>query len=123
MSERERWIVYPLLFLALGAALRDKLAKQTRAENVVCERIYLTDSEGRPMGELTGQALQLGSAEIRCANLNAIQVNAQTLLQAGRPISQLMGQGVSWPQLLQFLQRLGALQVEPTGPSQPAQRH
>ena len=26
MSERERWIVYPLLFFALGAALRDKLA-------------------------------------------------------------------------------------------------
>ena len=25
MSQRERWILYPLLFLALGAALRDKL--------------------------------------------------------------------------------------------------
>ena len=25
MSERERWVVYPLLFLALGVALRDKI--------------------------------------------------------------------------------------------------
>jgi hypothetical protein len=29
MTERERWIVYPLLFLALGAALRDKLVDRT----------------------------------------------------------------------------------------------
>ena len=36
MTERERWIVYPLLFLALGAALRDKLsiAPRPRASSV-----------------------------------------------------------------------------------------
>ena len=27
MSERERWIIYPLLFLAISAALKDKLVK------------------------------------------------------------------------------------------------
>ena len=29
MSTRERWIVYPLLFLALGTALRDKFWDST----------------------------------------------------------------------------------------------
>ena len=32
MTERERWIVYPLLFLALGAALRDKLSEHTKTQ-------------------------------------------------------------------------------------------
>ena len=32
MTERERWIVYPLLFLALGALLRDKLVGSHRHE-------------------------------------------------------------------------------------------
>ncbi|CAN0338577.1 unnamed protein product, partial [Ectocarpus sp. 4 AP-2014] len=45
LNDRERWIVYPLLFLALGAALRDKIAKQTRAKQIVCETLYLVDSE------------------------------------------------------------------------------
>ncbi|MCD4728864.1 MAG: hypothetical protein K8R46_14490 [Pirellulales bacterium] len=30
MSTRERWIVYPLLFLTLGVALRDKILPPTR---------------------------------------------------------------------------------------------
>jgi len=43
MSERERWIVYPLLFFALGAALRDKVLQQVEAKEIVCERIRLVD--------------------------------------------------------------------------------
>jgi hypothetical protein len=39
MTERERWIVYPLLFLALGASLRDKLFNLTQAQTVVCEKL------------------------------------------------------------------------------------
>ena len=50
MNDRERWIVYPLLFLALGAALRDKLAKQTSAKQIVCEQLYLVDAEGGRRG-------------------------------------------------------------------------
>ena len=49
MSERERWIVYPLLFLALGAALRDKLFDLTRSRNVVCEQfVLIDDGQGVP---------------------------------------------------------------------------
>ncbi|MCE5267405.1 MAG: hypothetical protein LLG00_05915 [Planctomycetaceae bacterium] len=47
MSTRERWIVYPLLFLTLGAVLRDKLvgSREVRAERVVCERLESIQAE------------------------------------------------------------------------------
>lgn len=40
MSERERWIVYPLLFFALGAAIRDKLFHQVATGDVVAETVH-----------------------------------------------------------------------------------
>ena len=46
MSERERWIVYPLLFLALGAALRDKLINSTESQRVKCQGLMVYDSTG-----------------------------------------------------------------------------
>jgi hypothetical protein len=46
MSTRERWIVYPLLFLALGLALRDKVyppskftARSVRAEEMLVDKV------------------------------------------------------------------------------------
>lgn len=48
MSERERWIVYPLLFLALGAALRDKLFNITTSKSIVCQELTVIDEE--PVG-------------------------------------------------------------------------
>jgi hypothetical protein len=43
MTERERWIVYPLLFLALGAALRDKLGGSTKTKSIVCQELRIED--------------------------------------------------------------------------------
>jgi hypothetical protein len=45
MSERERWIVYPLLFLALGAALRDKLSDRTTTKSIVCQELTVVGDE------------------------------------------------------------------------------
>jgi hypothetical protein len=45
MSERERWVVYPLLFLALGAALRDKLFDRTTSKSIVCQELTVVDEE------------------------------------------------------------------------------
>lgn len=41
MTERERWIVYPLLFLALGASLRDKFGgpETIDAKHIHCEEL------------------------------------------------------------------------------------
>ena len=47
MTERERWIVYPLLFLALGAALRDKLVDRTTTKSIVCQELTIVDDESR----------------------------------------------------------------------------
>ena len=58
MSDRERWIIYPLLFLALGTSLRDKLAqkvetevllsKRIDAEVIRCKQIMVTNQQGKP---------------------------------------------------------------------------
>ena len=61
MSQRERWMVYPLLFLALGVSLRDKLIPpQVRALSVesisvrcaqleVRDRVEVCDRSGRTL--------------------------------------------------------------------------
>jgi len=50
MTERERWIVYPLLFLALGAALRDKLSEHTKTKTIECQELIVYGEEvaGQP---------------------------------------------------------------------------
>jgi hypothetical protein len=45
MTERERWIVYPLLFLAIGAALRDKLFDRTTSKSIVCQELIVVDDD------------------------------------------------------------------------------
>ena len=45
MSERERWIVYPLLFLALGVGLRDELFNRTWSKNVVCQELVAIEED------------------------------------------------------------------------------
>ena len=45
MSERERWIVYPLLLFALGAAIRDKLAQEVESKVIRCESLQIIDQQ------------------------------------------------------------------------------
>jgi hypothetical protein len=45
MTERERWIVYPLLFLALGAALRDKFVDPTVHRSIICQELTVVDDD------------------------------------------------------------------------------
>jgi hypothetical protein len=60
MNERERWIVYPLLFFALGASLRDKFLQRVTtdelfAKHVVCDELSVRDpaKDGRIVARLT----------------------------------------------------------------------
>jgi hypothetical protein len=52
MTTRERWIVYPLLFLALGIALRDKILPPSliEAERIRCDRL---ETDETACGSLT----------------------------------------------------------------------
>ncbi len=43
MSERERWIVYPLIFFALGAAVRDKILGRVEVKEIICESVKIVD--------------------------------------------------------------------------------
>jgi hypothetical protein len=45
MNERERWVVYPLLFLALGASLRDKLVDQTTTKSIKCQELLVVEEQ------------------------------------------------------------------------------
>lgn len=107
MNDRERWIVYPLLFLALGAALRDKLIKQTRAKEIVCETLYLVDSEGRQMAFLNGSTLRfdieggVGNGFIR-SNV----IDADAITQRGQRVSTGGGGGGGVKLPLQDLLRM-----------------
>lgn len=68
MTTRDRWTVYPLLFLALGAALRSKItstidveslasrrmeatqfqAAQVTAKSILCDDLQINDKDGKP---------------------------------------------------------------------------
>jgi len=80
MSQRERWVVYPLLFLALGLALRDKLVppKSLTAGMIWCDQLEVLgqadchqltvhDAAGNPRVRLTtldhGGRLELDARE------------------------------------------------------------
>ncbi len=60
MSERERWIVYPLLFLALGASLRDKLFDMTMSRRIVCQELII--AEDNRTGEEPLPLVKIGAA-------------------------------------------------------------
>jgi hypothetical protein len=58
MSDRERWIVYPLLFLAIGLSLRTKAFVETGqikvnqvvdAEQINCRRLIVQNEKGEPL--------------------------------------------------------------------------
>ncbi len=83
MSERERWIVYPLLFLALGAALRDKLAKRTLSDQLICKTLLVVDEQGQVLSQLSGDSMRIGAGggegQIRVGKLRADGVQAGTV--------------------------------------------
>jgi hypothetical protein len=49
MSDRERWIVYPLLFLAIGMSLREKIPPTKR---VVTKKFVVVDDNDLPVVEI-----------------------------------------------------------------------
>jgi hypothetical protein len=75
MSTRERWIVYPLLFLALGTAIKPKLVP---AERVTCRNLEVVDDELQPRIRLSTAASDDG--EIRIINRDG---KAVVLLKSG----------------------------------------
>jgi hypothetical protein len=81
MSTRERWIVYPLLFLALGTAIKPKLVP---AERVTCRNLEVVDEELQPRISLTASTADDG--EIRIIHRSgqpAVLLKSDAKTQAG----------------------------------------
>ena len=67
MTDRERWTIYPLLFLALGIAVKDKLFHEVKTDNVLSKKL-LEEMRVRPKiwrdeGGLDGREVHQGIEE------------------------------------------------------------
>jgi hypothetical protein len=75
MSTRERWIVYPLVFLTLGIVLRDKFVPQVHSAAIQFEA-----------GEIAAQRIhcaQLQVKELLCDKLDSNQAKSHALFIHG----------------------------------------
>lgn len=89
MSERERWIVYPLLFLTMGIALREKVI-QPISDEVRCRRLAVYDDNDRKVAELAPLTVTLPGTS------DPVQVGTLRLLDAfGLPIVSVDYQGLN----------------------------
>ena len=103
MSTRERWIVYPLLFLTLGIVLRDKFmplkhlaavqfqAGEVTAPTIRCNQLEVNELICRNRLEVDQLICrkQLEANELVCKRLEAIQSECRALLVRGpngRPV-------------------------------------
>jgi hypothetical protein len=76
MSTRERWIVYPLLFLTLGIVMRDKVFPQRHFSDVSAERIHCGQLQVEQVASAGGIAVrrlqcsdEMAAGKIRCGQL------------------------------------------------------
>jgi hypothetical protein len=83
MTTRERWIVYPLLFLALGSSASSRLMKayipQLECKNLVVRNTVLLEGEdGKPTARWNADGLVCGVARIRM--LQADRTNTDVVM-------------------------------------------
>jgi hypothetical protein len=62
MSDRERWIVYPLLFLAIGMSLRDK---QFPTKRVLTQKLIVLNDKDESVVEIGATADGNGAIRAR----------------------------------------------------------
>jgi hypothetical protein len=96
MSTRERWIVYPLLFLALGTAIKPKLVPpelrglemasgNLQANRIICRSLDVVDDDSRPYIRMT-TSNSTKEAEIQVINRRGkpvISLHADAATRAG----------------------------------------
>ena len=76
MSEKERWIVYPLIFFALGAAIRDKLLQRVESRDIVCESLQIVDSHNPhlPLAILSFDRVRSSAPDQTNSNVGSLQL-------------------------------------------------
>ena len=89
MSSRERWVVYPLLFLTLGIALKDKITREVSVKRLQCESLLVTDRQGeRQVYISAGQAGY--TLHARNANRGPDVILGQVDVKNGRQLAGLI---------------------------------
>ena len=88
MTTRERWIVYPLLFLALGIALRDKLIPPTliEAEQIRCDRLETEETACQSLSVTSPgnrELIHLGTAANGMGRFELRGVDGATVVAVG----------------------------------------
>lgn len=53
MTDRERWTVYPLLFLTLGIAVKDRIINLSKVDTVLCNTLVVQDRKGKEQVVIT----------------------------------------------------------------------
>ncbi|MEX2141726.1 MAG: hypothetical protein WD894_20845 [Pirellulales bacterium] len=93
MSTRERWIVYPLLFLALGTAIKPKLMQRElrasnlpstilRAGRVECGELSILGGDNRPR-VIARTGASGGVIHLIDNQGNVVAIQAETRRRAG----------------------------------------
>lgn len=100
MTSRERWTIYPLLFLSLGMGLRSRLTGMETATTVRCQRLFIVDEAGKPLiaagasrDGSAGEILIQTAAGIPQVDLgsNGAAGNLRTFGPDGKPLTLLRG--------------------------------
>lgn len=126
MSDRERWIVYPLLFLAIGASLRDKLFNMTSSKRIVCEELIVVDGDGRePLARIGGSPRTPGNpvhGQLVVEDARVGTITADNYLYRGVPFTPTLRAifpGVSPADVLRALQQSAQALQGGANPNQP----
>jgi len=113
MTERERWVVYPLLFLALGAALRDKFRDSTTLKSIKCQELLVIDEQ--PLGKEVLLARIGGAPPTEDSPSNGqLLLNGEVLLNGQMDV---IDTNVGNNSSSQLVQRLVTLGRAPMGPN------
>ena len=121
MSSRERWIVYPLIFFALGTVLKDKITSVLDVRSLDCQELTVSTHDREP--RIRMQCLNNRAAQIEMLGQNG---NPQMIIQsAGRTAivkfidsqtRQVLYEGALGNPLMQLTPRLHwPAQVRPPG--------
>jgi hypothetical protein len=123
MTDRERWTVYPLLFLTLGIAVKDKIVRLTDADTVNCKQLIIHDRQNRAQVVISstpegGMLTDAGTIACKRLVVQDQQGRSQVVL-AATPSGGLVrtsGLGNGFDVLLGHTDRIGGLMfVDPAG--------
>jgi len=114
MTDRERWTVYPLLLLALGISMRDKLAPPPvlRTKDLQCERLEIVSPKGHPRAVIAAMGEKSGIVELLGADGKPKLLLAAGSDQSDRPVIQLLGSdGDARVEMTVLKQEAGSVQL------------